>query len=246
MISEKPWRAEAVLLLGSGLLIVLSMSVFASALMKGKDAPPDFVGFVVSTVVAQVLAVGLIHFFLRVHQMSWRDLLGLRHPRLVSVVLSAVGLAVVAMLVTWGINYLIIKVITMISKPPEQQIAVQVLENATHPVERAVFALAAIVLAPFVEEILFRGILYPLVKQRGYPRLALWGSSLLFAAVHIHAATFVPLFVFGLILAWLYERTDTLLAPILTHSMFNTINFLLFINQDQLNRLFEQWFDKAQ
>ena len=242
MISERPWRAEAVLLLGSGLLIVLSMSVFASALMKGKDAPPDFAGFVVSTVVAQVFAVGLIHFFLRAHQMSWRDLLGLRRPRLLSVMFYAVGLALVAMLVTWGINYLIIKVITMVYKPPEQQMAVQVLENATRPAERAVFALAAIVLAPFVEEILFRGILYPLVKQRGYPRLALWGTSLLFAAVHIHAATFVPLFVFGLILAWIYERTDTLLAPILTHSIFNTINFVLFINQDKVSN----WFDKAQ
>ena len=65
---------------------------------------------------------------------------------------------------------------------------------------------------------------------------------MLFAAVHIHAATFVPLFVFGLILAWIYERTDTLLAPILTHSIFNTINFVLFINQDKVSN----WFDKAQ
>ena len=61
--------------------------------------------------------------------------------------------------------------------------------------------------------------------------------SLLFAAVHIHLNTFVPLFVFGVILVWIYERTDTLLAPILTHATFNTINFLLFINQSQI----EQW-----
>jgi membrane protease YdiL (CAAX protease family) len=242
MISEKPWRIEAVMLLLASLLIVLSMSVFAAALMKGKNAPPDFIGFVVSTVVTQAFTIGLIHIFLRAHRVSWRDLLGLRRPRLLSIVLLAFALAVVASPITWVISSMVIKIITLFHQPPEQQIAVQVLETTKAPAQRAVFALAAIVLAPLVEEILFRGILYPLVKHHGYPRLALWGTSLLFAAVHIHLATFVPLFVFGVILVWIYERTDTLLAPILTHASFNTINFLIFINQPQI----EQWLKRFQ
>jgi membrane protease YdiL (CAAX protease family) len=237
MISEKPWRADAVLLLGAGLLAVLSMSVFAAALMKGTNAPPDFIGFVLSTVVTQAFAIGLIHFFLKAHRMSWRELLGLKQPRLLSVTLFALALAVIASPITWAISSLVIKIITLVHQTPDQQIAVQVLETTKDPGQRAVFALAAIVLAPFVEEILFRGILYPLIKHHGYPRCALWGTSLLFAAVHVHLATFVPLFVFGVILVWIYERTDTLLAPILTHATFNTINFLLFINQSQI----EQW-----
>ena len=237
MISEKPWRFDAVLLLLAGLLIMLSMSVFAAALMKGKNAPPDFIGFVVSTVATQACTIGLIHFFLRAHRMSWRELLGLRQPRFLSGVLLALALAIVALPITWALSSLVIKIITLFHQPPDQQIAVQVLETTKAPAQRAVFALAAIILAPFVEEILFRGILYPLLKHQGYPRLALWGTSLLFAAVHIHLPTFVPLFVFGLILVWVYERTDMLLAPILTHATFNTINFLLFVNQSQI----EQW-----
>ncbi len=242
MISEKPWRVDAVLLLGAGLFIVLSMSVFGAALMKGKDAPPDFIGFVVSTVVGQVIVLVLIHFFLKAHGMSWRDVLGLQHPRLLGIILFALLMAVVATGVMTAINDLIIKLITLVHKTPENQIPVQVLEKSTEPAQRVVFALAAIVLAPLVEEILFRGILYPLLKHRGYPRLALWGTSLLFAAIHVHLATFVPLFVFGVILVWIYERTDTLLAPILTHATFNTINFLLFINQSQI----EQWLKRFQ
>jgi membrane protease YdiL (CAAX protease family) len=242
MISEKPWRAEAVLLLGAGLLAVLSMGILAAALLKGKEASPDFIGFSLSTVVAQVFALVLIHFFLKAHQMSWRDLLGLRNRRLASIALLAMVLALVASPVTWAISSLVIKIITLLHETPEQQIAVQVLETTKDPAQRLVFALAAIVLAPLVEEILFRGILYPMLKHHGYPRLALWGTSLLFAAVHLHVATFVPLFVFGLILIWIYERTDTLFAPILTHATFNTINFLLFINQAQV----EQWLKRFQ
>ena len=70
---------------------------------------------------------------------------------------------------------------------------------------------------PLVEEVLFRGILYPSVKQLGYPRLALWGTSLFFGLIHSNLMTFVPLTVLSLLLVWLYERTGNLLAPILTH-----------------------------
>jgi CAAX protease family protein len=83
------------------------------------------------------------------------------------------------------------------------------------------------VLAPVAEEMLFRGILYPAVKQAGFPRLALWGTALLFAAVHQNLVTFVPLTVLALALAWLYERTDNLWAPITAHAMFNAMNFVI-------------------
>jgi len=125
------------------------------------------------------------------------------------------------------------EVIARVYRPPENQIAVQVLGSTRGPVERAVFALAAVVMAPLVEEILFRGILYPLLKHRGYPRLAFWGTSFLFAAIHVHLASFIPLFLFGLILIWIYERTDTLLAPILTHSTFNAIQLVSFFVIDR-------------
>ena len=91
----------------------------------------------------------------------------------------------------------------------------------------------AIVLAPVAEEFLFRGLLYPFIKQLGWPRLAWIGVSLLFALIHLNAPTFLPLFVFALVLTWLYERTDCLLAPIVTHSLFNSANLLILFTQPQ-------------
>ena len=86
-------------------------------------------------------------------------------------------------------------------------------------------AFLAVVVAPVTEELLFRGILYPFIKQRGYPRLALWGTAVLFGALHLNLMTFIPLTFLGLVLAWLYDTTDNLLAPIFAHSLFNTANF---------------------
>jgi membrane protease YdiL (CAAX protease family) len=241
MVSEKPWRPEAVLLLGAGMLVVLSLSVTAAALLKPEDAGPDFNGFFISTVITQCCAVVLIHFFLRAHGMAWGEFLGLRHRRIVLIVIMAIGFALLSLPVALLANQLSAKVITKIYGIPEQQIAVQVLEKTKDSAQRMIFALAAIIMAPLVEEIFFRGILYPLLKYRGYPRLAIWGTSLLFAAVHVNLMTFFPLFVFALLLVWIYERTDTLLAPIATHATFNTVNFVLFVNQSLINDWIERF-----
>jgi membrane protease YdiL (CAAX protease family) len=83
------------------------------------------------------------------------------------------------------------------------------------------------VLAPAAEEMLFRGILYPAIKQAGFPRLALWGTALLFAAIHLNLVTFFPLMVLALGLTWLYERTDNLWSSIIAHALFNAMNFVI-------------------
>jgi membrane protease YdiL (CAAX protease family) len=90
----------------------------------------------------------------------------------------------------------------------------------------------AVVLAPVAEEFIFRGMLFPFVKQLGWPRLAWLGVNALFALIHFDLAIFVPLFVFALALTWLYEKTDNLLAPIVAHSLFNAANLVvLFATQ---------------
>jgi membrane protease YdiL (CAAX protease family) len=82
-----------------------------------------------------------------------------------------------------------------------------------------------------VEELVFRGVIYPAIKQRGYPSLALWGTSLFFAFSHNNMMIFLPLTVLAIILTFLYETTRNLLAPILTHSLFNAVNFSFLVWQ---------------
>ena len=81
-----------------------------------------------------------------------------------------------------------------------------------------------------------RVILNPCITRLGFPRLALWLTSVLFAAMHLNLVTFVPLFVLSIALILLYEKTDNLLAPITTHALFNAANFLaLYIWEKQLS-----------
>jgi len=75
---------------------------------------------------------------------------------------------------------------------------------------------------------LFRGVLYPAIKRAGYPKLAWWATSIVFAAIHLNLTIFLPLLLLSLLLVWLYEQTDNLLAPLTAHALFNAANLALF------------------
>ena len=87
--------------------------------------------------------------------------------------------------------------------------------------------LAVCVMAPLLEEMLFRGIVLRGFLQR-YPRWqAIFMSALLFGAAHMNIYQFVVGFVMGTVLAWLYERTRSLIPCIALHATYNTTTLLL-------------------
>ena len=95
---------------------------------------------------------------------------------------------------------------------------------------KSIVVLLVVVEAPLLEEPVFRGIVF-----RGFARLMpMWGaialSGLVFAIVHVNAATLLPLWLLGAAFAWLYAKTGTILAPMLVHFVFNLANlFLAFL-----------------
>jgi hypothetical protein len=116
-------------------------------------------------------------------------------------------------------------------KPAELQESVKALQTTETFQQQVYFAIVTIFVAPFVEEVMFRGILYPTIKQFGFPKFALWSTSMFFAISHFNAVAFVPLLFMAVILTFLYETTENLLAPIVTHALFNAANFALLLRQ---------------
>jgi membrane protease YdiL (CAAX protease family) len=80
----------------------------------------------------------------------------------------------------------------------------------------------AAVVAPVCEEVVFRGYLYPAVKRFAGPWMSALCTALMFSAAHGSVSALVPLFVFGLALAALYEFTGSIWAPIAAHFLFNS------------------------
>ena len=130
---------------------------------------------------------------------------------------SAVGLALgfVATLLLRSLGH----------EPTPQDLLRQVIRPA-HAEDPWVIALFGVFVAPFAEECVFRGLFYPAVRAIGGPRVAAWVVSLVFAAVHMDLVALLPLLGLALMLAWLFERTDSLLAVTVVHALNNATTLL--------------------
>jgi membrane protease YdiL (CAAX protease family) len=238
MLSEKPWRAEAVMQLCAAQTACLCFGIVAVGLLHkagvhGFIHDESFGSVVFGTLSFQGAAWLLILIFLRQHQAGWNAAFGLRGPRLKHALLMAVGFIIVVLPVVLLLQYSSVHALEKLGWPPEDQAAVKLVTDAKSLWTTVYLGMFAIVLAPVAEEFIFRGMLFPFIKQIGFPKLAWFGVSFLFALIHLNAPTFVPLFVFALALTWLYEKTDNLLAPITAHALFNASNLALLLWQNQ-------------
>jgi hypothetical protein len=84
------------------------------------------------------------------------------------------------------------------------------------------------IIGPFGEEAFFRGFTYTTLRKRFGIAWATVLSALLFAFIHLNPLALVPIFVIGIVLAVLYERTGTLAAPFALHALNNTVFVLTF------------------
>ena len=166
--------------------------------------------------------------------------MGLRGPDLKKSLLLAVGVLAITLPVVWLLQGVSGVVLEKIGVPVENQRAVEIFLGLKSFWFRVGFGIFAVVIAPVAEEFVFRGMLYPFVKQLGSPRAALFGVSAIFAAIHFDAGTFVPLFALALALTWLYEMTDNLLAPIAAHSLFNATNLAALYFLPQINEFLQK------
>ena len=83
------------------------------------------------------------------------------------------------------------------------------------------------VVAPIVEELIYRGLIYQRLKGFATIRQAFIISSLLFGLTHGNLIQAIYGFFMGLLLAYVYEKYKTLAAPILCHCGANLISVVL-------------------
>ncbi len=86
-------------------------------------------------------------------------------------------------------------------------------------------------IGPVVEEVFFRGFLYSAFKKNWGTLPALFLSAVLFSVVHLQVYSFIPLFLIGWLLAYLFEKTRSLFPAIFLHAVYNLILILILLGQ---------------
>jgi membrane protease YdiL (CAAX protease family) len=111
-----------------------------------------------------------------------------------------------------------------------QQELVTLFQGGGDPVAIGLLVIAAVVLAPIVEELIFRGCLYRFLKSQTTLLPAQIASGLLFSMIHWNLLSFLPLVIVGIFLARVYEKTGSILVAIWFHAFFNAFSLgMLFV-----------------
>lgn len=90
--------------------------------------------------------------------------------------------------------------------------------------------LAIALVGPVVEEFLFRGAITKVLLQSYSPRAAILLSALVFGVFHLNPVQIVGATLVGLLLAWLYWRTGSLMPGILIHIFNNSLSVYLSLH----------------
>lgn len=80
-----------------------------------------------------------------------------------------------------------------------------------------------VLVAPFVEEVFFRGFVFAGLRARCDWRWAAAISAALFAAAHLQLTFFIPAFVLGCVFAYLYQRSDSVWPGMIMHAAMNAL-----------------------
>jgi hypothetical protein len=90
--------------------------------------------------------------------------------------------------------------------------------------------IGACILAPVLEEMLFRGIILRSFLTQYSRWVAIGGSALLFGLAHMNIYQCAVGLVIGVVNGWLYERTDSLLPCITLHAAYNSTLTLISLS----------------
>jgi membrane protease YdiL (CAAX protease family) len=125
--------------------------------------------------------------------------------------------------------------LTRMGLPDEKQELVGILENTHSAVLRVLFLLVATLVVPVAEEVLFRGGLFRFLRTRMPRWVAIASTSVLFGALHVQwsnhmggLASLLPLIVLAVTFCIAYERTGSIVTPIVAHALFN-LNMIVLV-----------------
>ncbi|WP_433746233.1 lysostaphin resistance A-like protein [Paenibacillus amylolyticus] len=82
--------------------------------------------------------------------------------------------------------------------------------------------------SPLYEEIFYRGFIYRWLRTRIRMKWAIVVSALIFTLAHFPTINAMPVnFISGVVFAWAYERTGSVVPGMIVHGAFNTIAVVL-------------------
>lgn len=218
--ADKDWFSSldvAVALSISALFVYLAFNLFISIEQPftEKDIP--------GSLLTQVIFGGIILSYVRWRKISLGQFFGIAHGPW----WKSIGLGIVLMIGIFPFVGILASLLN--SEPSQEQQAVKFFRETNSLQARLLLAFMAVVVAPFVEEVVFRGLLYRVFKGYFGKYAAMFFTSVLFASIHGNIPTLLPLTLLAFALTAGLEWSGSLWVCIAMHATFNGISLLLLL-----------------
>ena len=189
-----------------------------------------------ATVVAALVIIGILVGWLSLYHRGWVRVMRLPEKgrwgaEILAGILFGLGLYIVAVVLVGGLLLILLNALS-----GDQVQAPEQVPQGLSAVGIVVTTLYAIVIAPFGEELFFRGVLFRTLRDRHSLKIGLLGTGVGFGLIHfipgdaVDAALLMLVMAFtGASLGYIYERRGTIVAPIAAHMTFNVIGLALIL-----------------
>ena len=178
------------------------------------------------SIIVQIVAIilALVYFNIK-RGVTWREF-GIRGESLTKILKYGMsgGIVILALVVLTG------SIMEFIfPREPSLQPFAEIVLGAVGYRDLVILLIVGAILVPIGEELYFRGMVYPVLKERWGLAVGMVTSGVFFSLLHFDALRFLPLLLGGVVLAYIYEKSDSLFACILAHGFWNGIMiFLLY------------------
>ncbi|MCX5678375.1 MAG: CPBP family intramembrane metalloprotease [Candidatus Omnitrophica bacterium] len=189
---------------------------------------------ILNTSIMDILGIAFILNFVVVQYKTGLISLGLSVKNFFRNVYYGIVAYIALIPVLIGIISVIAIVISLTKYSPQKQAVVELFFKEKDVSFLLYTSLFAAVAGPIVEEIFFRGFLYSAIKKYIGIFWATLISAACFALLHAHLVGFLPILALGILLAYLYEKTGTLVSSVTVHMIHNIGMVLLVFLVKQL------------
>jgi membrane protease YdiL (CAAX protease family) len=104
----------------------------------------------------------------------------------------------------------------------------RLLQEFRSPADVALLVALVALVVPVGEEVFFRGLAYGAFRRALGRHAGVLASAVFFAAAHVQPVEFLPILILGMILAYLYEYTGSLVPGMIAHAVNNLAALVLF------------------
>ncbi len=234
------WRWWEVVIVYLGAQIVGLIVSTPLIVVLDDDPSPERIGglvLIVSSIVIDLVLFGVAYLWLQRLHPTWRRIMGFpardRWSREVAAgFVASLVILFVSGIVGAGIRYLLEAVEDRSIVQPDQ------IPDDLNAVGLVLTIVFACLIAPIVEEFVFRGLLFRSIRDRYGLLAGVLVSGIIFGGVHFgvdggglaeNLLLQIPLAVVGIGFALVYEMRKNLIAPIAAHVMFNVIGVIVIL-----------------